>query len=117
VSDQIVMLVEDEADIREPLRELLEEEGMTVITASHGQDALDQLEHCTRPRVMVVDLLMPVMNGVELVEKLRGDPRYTTIPVIFLSASSTLAPPEGTRMLRKPVALPRLIEAIRQSFT
>ena len=117
MSDQIVMLVEDEADIREPLRELLEEEGLSVITATHGQDALNQLEHCSRPKVMVVDLLMPVMNGVELVEKLRADPRYASIPVLFLSASSTVTPPDGTRMLRKPVALPRLIEAIRQALT
>jgi hypothetical protein len=51
------------------------------------------------------------------VEKLRADPRFATIPVIFLSASSTVTPPKGTRMLRKPVALPRLIEAIRESFT
>ncbi len=111
-----LLLVEDEPDIREPLRELLQDEGFEVRTANNGQDALDTLARDPLPGIIIADLLMPVMNGIELLEKLRADPRLAAIPIVFLSASSTVAPPAGVRMVRKPVALDRLLAIIREHF-
>src|SRR6185295_5189762 len=98
-----LLLVEDEPDIREPLRELLEDEGFAVRTANNGQDALTALGQGELPEVIIADLLMPVMNGLEMLERLRADPRLAALPIIFLSASSTVAPPVGVRMVRKLV--------------
>jgi CheY-like chemotaxis protein len=108
-----VMLVEDEADIRDTLCELLQEEGMRVLTARHGQEALGLLERGEQVSVLVVDGLMPVMNGIELIDRLRASQRWAGLPVIFLSASTTVTPPDGVVVLRKPIALDKLIETIR----
>ena len=58
-----VLIVEDEADIRDLLRELLEYEGFQVSTASQGREALTLLENEPRPHAILLDLMMPVMNG------------------------------------------------------
>lgn len=97
-----IIVVEDDSDIRECLLGILVDEGYEVAAAGHGVEALALLEHGIRPCLMVVDLLMPVMDGVELIERMRRDERFESIPVLVLSAASAIAPPQGTRMLKKP---------------
>jgi CheY-like chemotaxis protein len=108
-----VLVVDDDRDIRESFRDLLEAEGYAVSTAANGREALDFLAAHERPGLMLVDLLMPVMDGVELIETLRGDPRsLSSVPVLVVSASSTVAPPPGTPALRKPVQLDELLARV-----
>jgi CheY-like chemotaxis protein len=98
-----VMIVDDDRMILDAMSEILMDEGFAVETAVHGREALDKLVRVGPPCLMFVDLMMPVMNGVELVKQLRAAPQYAAIPVVTFSAGRCLAPPEGTRFLSKPV--------------
>jgi CheY-like chemotaxis protein len=110
-----VFVVDDSEDIREMLRDFLEEEGYSVSTAENGQDALTQLDRAERPCLIFVDLLMPVMDGVELIHKLRERPDLASIPVVVVSAASTVEPPAGTPILRKPVGPSTILDAVRRA--
>jgi CheY-like chemotaxis protein len=82
-----VLVVEDEDMIRESLVEFLEESGYEAIGAIHGGDALDKLKSLTPlPCVILLDLMMPVVDGAAFRERQLGDPALSSIPVIVLSA-------------------------------
>jgi len=108
-----VLVVDDEPDIRQAIEEVLTDEGYTVFTARNGKDALDVLSRMSRPSLIVADILMPVMDGVELIEQLRRHEHHASIPVVVLSAASTVRPPEGTPVLRKPVGLDHLLAVVK----
>src|SRR5437667_240521 len=83
---------------------LLEEEGYHVYEAEHGRAALDLLAHCERPCVMLVDLMMPVMDGWALVSALRADNDLSKIPVVVVSALRDIEKPIGAQVfIRKPI--------------
>jgi len=111
-----VLVVDDDNDIRETIRDILLGEGYGVATAKNGRDALDVLDTMAAelPCLILLDLLMPVMNGVELLEHRKGDARLAHIPVIVVSAGSMAKPPEGTVVMRKPVQLGLLLDAVKQ---
>ena len=105
-----ILVVDDDADIRDSLRELLEEEGYHVATAANGREALDVLSSLERTPVMLLDLLMPVMSGWEVLETLRG--RAEPVPVVVLSAaadSSKVLMSGAARFLPKPIQLEDLL--------
>jgi CheY-like chemotaxis protein len=109
-----VMIVDDETDIRESLKELFEDEGYEVVTAANGAEALDQLAKGEPPCAMVLDLIMPVMGGVELYGKLRADPKLAQIPVI-ISTSDPSRAPSGVLIMKKPIDLGRLLDTVESS--
>ena len=82
-----VLVVEDDAEVRSAVAEILEMEGFAVDTAVHGQQALDKLRSGMAPNVLLLDLMMPVMNGLELLEHLRVETELRAPPVIVLSAN------------------------------
>lgn len=83
-----ILSVEDQAPLRQALSILLESEGMEVQTTIHGQDALEALMGGYEPDVILVDNQMPVMGGIELIQRLKDNPNYRDIPVVFLSAQN-----------------------------
>lgn len=109
-----VLLVDDDADIRESLRDLLTDEGYEVLCARDGREALDVLLAGERPSLIVLDLIMPVMDGVEFLTHLRADPDLASLPVVVASASSMVQPPPDTPLLRKPVNVDRLLELVER---
>lgn len=80
-----ILVVDDDPSVRELLRVQLEMEGEQVSTAVDGQAALDALAQ-DRPDVVVLDVMMPVLNGWEVLERLRADERFRRLPVLLLTA-------------------------------
>lgn len=86
---ETVLLVEDNADLSLFIRSILEEY-YAVITAENGQEALDLLAEHSSINLVVSDVMMPVMDGFQLLEKLKGDPKHRNLPIIMLTARASL---------------------------
>src|SRR4029079_4051046 len=113
-TQRAILVVEDDADIRESLREALEDAGYCVTTARHGQEGLDRLAHMSRPSLILLDLMMPVMSGPEFLDALHEDSRVSDIPVLIVSAYGDMAD-ETTGcvgFIPKPVPLERLLDSV-----
>jgi CheY-like chemotaxis protein len=108
----LLLLVEDDVDIRESLRDLLRSQGFIVDTAVHGADALRLLESGRIPDVILLDLMMPVMDGWQFTEALRRSP-LRHLPVIVLTAGQVEAP-DADAVFIKPTDIDQLIPLIRR---
>ncbi len=106
-----VLVVDDDPAIRAALGEILVEEGYIVVTTADGREAI-ALARTRRPQVILLDLMMPMMTGWELVEHLRRDPELRSIPVCILSAYADRAPAGVAAVLRKPLELEWLLQVI-----
>ena len=111
-----ILVVEDDDDIRDSLRELLEDEGYSIETAANGQQALARLQGPALPHVILLDLTMPVMDGWQFQRELRRVAAYSQIPVIVISASKVLREPLNAKaFFPKPLDTGVLLETI-ESF-
>lgn len=109
-----VLVVEDEKELREMLCEALELNGYDVVSAIEGRAALEALERIDRLCVILLDLLMPGMNGWEFLEEVRARPKYAAVPVIVHSSMPEAAPQGATLVLAKPLDLERLLDVMRE---
>lgn len=112
-----VMVVDDNAEIRMLLEARLRQSDHRVVTAASGEEALTLIAERGAPDVLVADVSMPGMSGLELHARLRQDPAYAEIPIIFLSARVEPADVAngndlGAVYLTKPVVLSALRSAI-----
>lgn len=80
-----ILIVDDMLTLRQPARVTLERAGYVVTEASNGQEALKELAQ-SRPDLILLDLLMPIMNGVEVLKHVRADATLDDVPVIVLTA-------------------------------
>lgn len=113
VPRSFVLVVEDDEDIRAAIAEILEGEGYEVAIAANGSEALDELQHMPRPCLILLDLMMPVMNGHEFLACIREVPRMQAVPVLVLTAVSTEVPPGARGLLRKPFIVEELLDAVQ----
>lgn len=109
-----VLLVEDEEELREGMRDALEFNGYSVVAAEDGQTALDQLGRIDHVCVVLLDLLMPGMNGWDFFAKLRSLPVFANVPVVVHTSAPSRAPQGVTRVLQKPVKLEQLLAVVRE---
>ena len=110
-----VLVVEDDLDTREMLERFLELEGFAVRTAANGEAALASLQREGRPSVILLDLMMPVMNGWQFRDAQRRQPQLADIPVVVVTAAgaqSRLPPIEADAWLSKPLDFDRLLDTI-----
>jgi CheY-like chemotaxis protein len=109
-----ILVVEDHNDSREMLEEFLTEEGFTVETAVNGLQALERLMRAPRPDLMLLDLMMPVMTGWDLMERVAEEPSLWGLPVIVVSGAGATRPlPRGiVASIPKPLDLNLLMETI-----
>ena len=84
--ERSILIVEDDLDVREALTQVLEFEGYSVVGATNGQEALDRLRAGEQPSLILLDLMMPVMDGLQFRAAQVRDPSLAHIPVIVISA-------------------------------
>jgi CheY-like chemotaxis protein len=109
----MVLLVDDDEDLRDSVRDLLQRRGYTVATAEDGAAALSKLAQMERPCIVLLDLVMPGMDGWKLLTALQADPTFAAVPVVVASAhAATHAPAGAVSVLRKPFALDELFRVV-----
>jgi len=113
-----VLIVEDEESTREMLGMFLETEGYVIAGASNGEEALAYLRQQTRPNLILLDLMMPVMDGWRFRRIQREDPTIASIPVVIVSAAGdvgqTAVALSAAGYLEKPVEPKHLLATIRR---
>ena len=110
-----VLVVDDDEAILDAVRELLEDGGYQVATATNGAEALEYLHNEPAPSALLVDMMMPVMDGWQLLQKMKADPQLAQLPVIAMSAGGTrtlATAPVCKDYLAKPLTVQRLLDAL-----
>jgi CheY-like chemotaxis protein len=109
-----ILVVDDDADVRIALTELLELEGYEVVTATNGQEALDYLGHASElPALVLLDLRMPMVDGVQFRSEQRRDPTLARIPVVIVTAGRQAALSGfDAPILSKPLRADTLLKTI-----
>ena len=111
-----VLIVDDDDALSEVLAEALEDEGLTVSRSAHGLDALKKLRSGLRPDVILLDLMMPVMDGWTFRHEQSRDPSLASIPVVVVTAAHTLPKPiDAQAIVRKPFKVDELLRAMNGS--
>ena len=114
-----ILLVDDDPNLRDMLRQMLEMGGFDVVEAEDGLDALEKLEEMA-PDIMVLDVMMPNLDGVSLCKQLRSDAEFMSLPIIMLSGKTQQrAVAEGIAAgancyLCKPITVEELIRSVRE---
>jgi CheY-like chemotaxis protein len=111
-----VLIVEDDADLREMMAQLLTLEGFHAATATNGREALDYLRKSPRPDLILLDLMMPVMDGWEFSKEQQADPAIAKVPVVVLTAvdQARAKAVNAAAFLNKPLDFDRLLQLVRQ---
>lgn len=118
-----ILVVEDVPNIRDLLQYTLKFKGYPVVTAKHGEDALEKIAQ-ERPALIISDVLMPIMDGFDLCQRIRGNPETRDIPIILISA--TYVAPEdrafalrlgAVRFLEKPVDTDEFLITVAEILT
>ena len=113
-SKSTILIVEDEEESRDTLRELLEFEGYKVETAVNGQEALATLDASgDRICIVLLDLFMPVMDGWQVIEQLRAQGRLGT-PQIVIITSAPYRAPAGLPVFQKPLDLDKVMNTVQR---
>jgi len=110
-----ILVVDDERPVREFLAEILQEAGRQVLQAAHGREALAVLQ-VEQPELIIADIMMPILGGVELCRRVKADPGASAIPVILMS--STVKPPAdlggAEAFVHKPSGLGGIDKLVRR---
>ena len=119
VCERVVLVVDDDPAIREALADLLGDEGYQVVTAMNGVEALDKLRAPLqrRPCVILLDLMMPYMNGHQFFAEQQQDAALASIPIVVVSADAAVrqkAASFGGGYLVKPVRIETVLEAVER---
>ena len=111
---RFVLIVDDDPDLLDVTSFVIENEGMNVKTARNGQEALALLGSGRPPALVLLDLMMPVMNGWEFLAAVGGDPTLQTIPVVVLTAAEHAQIPGAREVLSKPMDLKELLRVVER---
>ena len=114
-TEKVVLVIEDDFDIRDAIQEILEDQGYSVFTADNGAAALDVLDRIPRPGLVLLDLMMPEMDGHQFLELLRADPRFTSVPVVVVSAGITVVP-SIAGYIKKPFDTEILVKTVGRLY-
>jgi CheY-like chemotaxis protein len=119
-SSGYILIVEDDDDIREALSQILELEGYAVREAANGREALDISAREQVPSLILLDLMMPIMDGWQFRSEQMKDPALAKVPVIVISADAgvheKVASFGAASVLPKPISLDRLLRAVEMFY-
>src|SRR5688572_5442200 len=111
-----ILVVDDDPDIRDVLEMALHSRGYEVETACDGREALDRLSHGLRPSLILLDMMMPHMDGGTLINEMRSDPTLSDIPIVLLSGDATIvakaAQLHSDGYLVKPIGIDKLASTV-----
>ncbi len=110
-----VLVVDDDADTCSAIRNALELEGYRVALAANGREAWEWLQSAPLPALILLDLMMPVMDGAEFLDLVHTDPRLRSVPIILITAFGARAESvaaEAQGCLAKPFEIERVIELV-----
>lgn len=115
-----ILVIDDDADLRETLVDILSDQGFEVVSAEHGAAALQIVQQRNlRPDVILLDIMMPVMDGPTFAAERKNEPRLATVPVIALTAHRDCAGAArqvgAVVCLSKPLKLEKLVAAIESA--
>lgn len=108
-----ILIVEDDVDAREALSQFLEVNGYVVICAENGRAALDKIR-LSPPRLILLDLIMPVMDGYSFLDLACRDSFLKDVPIIVTTGHPSQSPPGATAVISKPVKPERLLSLVRR---
>jgi CheY-like chemotaxis protein len=111
-ASKIVLIVDDDPDLLDVTSFALEGEGFGIETARHGEEALQLLRAGNLPAVVLLDLMMPIMNGWQFLEEVARVPSLKEIPVVVLTAAGVTEVPGAVEVLHKPIDLRLLTEVV-----
>jgi CheY-like chemotaxis protein len=116
-ADKSVLVIEDDEVLRSAMKMVLEWEGYQVLCAENGREALDLLNigksMGKAPGLILLDLMMPVLDGWQFRDELQQDPALADIPVVVVSALSAADAPGVAAHIQKPFEVQQVLEAIR----
>lgn len=115
-SKPAILVIEDDKDIREATKDALENEGYEVVTAGHGLDGLNIIKNTRiKPKLILLDLNMPVMDGYEFLEEKSQDINFSDIPVIVFSADQNKAKiHSAVAHIKKPSDLDTILDLVKK---
>lgn len=118
MSSRKILVVDDSALLRRLFSDILEMHDFEVDTACNGQEALDYLATHEIPGLVLLDLIMPVMTGMQLLDIVHGDENFRGVPIVVLSSIADLETPllHGYPAMEKPVDLHALVELTERYF-
>ena len=108
-----ILVVEDNADALEALAQILDYEGYSVATAYEGREALEYLERHPVPSLILLDLMMPGMNGWEFRAELTKFPAFANVPIVVMTALADSAEIVADCVVSKPIDLKRLLRIMK----
>ncbi len=108
-----ILLVDDDPEVRDAIRDLLEDEGFIVKCACNGSEALAELAARELPDAIILDLTMPVMDGYEFLQRRQTIPNVADIPVVVVTASMNPRLDESVGFVRKPIDIETLMTVVR----
>lgn len=115
MSSNTILVVEDDEEIRDLIQDVLEEQGYDVVPAGNGMQALEYLRAAdeVRPAVIILDLMMPLVTGWQVLQEIRADPGLADLPVVVLTAVDRDRPRGVAALIRKPFNMLSLVDTIR----
>jgi len=111
-----VLIVEDDEDLRDMMAQMLTIEGFAATAVANGREALDYLHQAIKPHVILLDLMMPVMDGWEFRRRQQCDPKLAQVPVVVVTAAGQYGTSsiDAARILPKPLRLEHVLDALRE---
>jgi CheY-like chemotaxis protein len=111
----LILIVDDDEGIREALQMAFEAEGYQTAVAAQGAEALAWLGEHSSPSLVLLDLMMPVMDGWQVIDNLRQTDRLSKLPIVVMTAfGRDLGSAATLPLLRKPIQLSTLMQAVQQ---